>query len=102
MRSVFQSLNFTLFQIVSINEDADSLISFYPDAVDHILAKRRELLRAIEKLGNRVRDRDEQVFLGSSRAFHFFTQLCVMSGLMTKIPNNCFFHLQYNWDAPKH
>ena len=62
MRSVFQSLNFTLFQIVSINEDADSLISFYPDAVDHILAKRRELLRAIEKLGNRVRDRDEQVF----------------------------------------
>jgi hypothetical protein len=46
---------------VSINEDADSLISFYPDAVDHILAKRRELLRAIEKLDNKVRDRDEQV-----------------------------------------
>ena len=50
-----------LLKIVSINEDADSLISFYPDAVDHILAKRRELLRAIEKLDNKVKDRDEQV-----------------------------------------
>ncbi len=49
------------FQIFSINSDAESLISFYPDAVDHIMAKRRELLRAIEKLDNKVKERDELV-----------------------------------------
>jgi hypothetical protein len=50
-----------LFQIVLINSDADSLISFYPDASDHILAKRRDFLRAIEKLDNKVKDRDQLV-----------------------------------------
>ena len=51
----------SFFQIFSINSDAESLISFYPDAVDHIMAKRRELLRAIEKLDSKVKERDEMV-----------------------------------------
>ena len=54
-------------QIFSINSDAESLISFYPDAVDHIMAKRRELLRAIEKLDSKVKERDEMVSCGGHR-----------------------------------
>jgi len=48
-------------QVVSINRDADSLTEAYPDAVDHILAKRREMLRAVDKLDGMVKARDTQL-----------------------------------------
>merc|ERR1719495_855228 len=48
-------------QVVGINKDADSLAEAYPDAVDHILAKRREMLRAVDKLDGLVRARDTQL-----------------------------------------
>merc|ERR1719209_2360562 len=48
-------------QVVSINRDADSLIDSYPDAVDHIMAKRREMLRAVDKLDGLVKARDTQL-----------------------------------------
>lgn len=44
-----------------VNNDADLLVATYPDAVDHIVAKRRELLRAVEKLDDRVKQRDTQL-----------------------------------------
>ena len=44
-----------------MNKDADVLVSEYPDAVDHIVAKRRELLRSVERLDNMVKDRDRQL-----------------------------------------
>ena len=47
--------------MVGINKDADSLAEAYPDAVDHILAKRREMLRAVDKLDGLVRARDTQL-----------------------------------------
>ena len=50
-----------LLQVVGINKDADSLAEAYPDAVDHILAKRREMLRAVDKLDGLVRARDTQL-----------------------------------------
>jgi len=46
---------------VAISKDADSLVAAYPDAVDHIVAKRRELLRAVEKLDKMVKQRDDQL-----------------------------------------
>ena len=33
----------------------------YPDAVEHIMAKRREMLRAVDKLDGLVRARDTQL-----------------------------------------
>lgn len=46
---------------MAVNKDADILVSTYPDAVDHIVAKRRELLRAVEKLDDMVKQRDTQL-----------------------------------------
>merc|ERR1712141_707018 len=48
-------------QVVGINADADSLIQSYPDAKDHILAKRRDMLRAVEKLDTMIKSRDTQL-----------------------------------------
>lgn len=44
-----------------MNKEADVLVSTYPDAVDHIVAKRRELLRAVQKLDEMVKQRDTQL-----------------------------------------
>ena len=52
---------FSYFQVVTVNKDADTLVSEYPDAVDHIVAKRRELLRAVDRLDSMVKDRDRQL-----------------------------------------
>merc|ERR1712241_786545 len=46
---------------MAVNKDADVLVATYPDAVDHIVAKRRELLRAVEKLDGMVKQRDSQL-----------------------------------------
>ncbi len=46
---------------MAVNKDADVLVATYPDAVDHIVAKRRELLRAVEKLDDMVKQRDSQL-----------------------------------------
>ena len=54
-------MTYGLLQVVGINKDADSLAEAYPDAVDHILAKRREMLRAVDKLDGLVRARDTQL-----------------------------------------
>jgi len=48
-------------QVMAVNKDADVLVATYPDAVDHIVAKRRELLRAVEKLDDMVKHRDSQL-----------------------------------------
>ncbi len=48
-------------KVIGINGDADTLTESYPDAVEHILAKRRELLRAVEKLDTLVTQRDTQL-----------------------------------------
>ena len=46
---------------MNINKEADVLVATYPDAVDHIVAKRRELLRAVEKLDGMVKERNLQL-----------------------------------------
>ena len=48
-------------QVMNINKEADVLVATYPDAVDHIVAKRRELLRAVEKLDGMVKERNLQL-----------------------------------------
>ena len=50
--------------MVGINGDADSLIQSYPDAKDHILAKRRDMLRAVEKLDAMIKSKDTQLTQG--------------------------------------
>ena len=44
-----------------IIKEGNILVSEYPDAVDHIVAKRRELLRSVERLDDMVKDRDRQL-----------------------------------------
>ena len=46
---------------MAVNKEADVLVATYPDAVDHIVAKRRELLRAVDKLDGMVKQRDSQL-----------------------------------------
>ena len=46
---------------MNISQEADVLVATYPDAVDHIVAKRRELLRAVEKLDGMVKERNLQL-----------------------------------------
>ena len=53
-----------MLQVVGINSDADALIQSYPDAKDHILAKRRDMLRAVEKLDAMIKSKDTQITQG--------------------------------------
>ena len=57
----------------------------YPDAVEHIMAKRREMLRAVDKLDGLVRARDTQLTQNQQLLEYLATFRYIRAGHVTNI-----------------